>query len=160
MSRNAKIIIAIVLVVLVIVICCFTFGKNKKEETKNENDVTVENVVDDDVENVSNLANEVETNTVENEVVEDEEPVVEKVTEVKEQGTVYETNSDTGTTDRKQDAIALVKEKWGEDSTVTFRCDSVTNSGEYIIAVVSKESASVKNYFKVNLSTKTVEVDY
>lgn len=160
MSRNAKIIIAIVLVVLVIVICCFTFGKNKKEETKNENDVTVENVVDDDVENVSNLANEVETNTVENEVVEDEETVVEKVTEVKEQGTVYETNSDTGTTDRKQDAIALVKEKWGEDSTVTFRCDSVTNSGEYIIAVVSKESASVKNYFKVNLSTKTVEVDY
>ena len=160
MSRNAKRIIAIVLVVLVIVICCFTFGKNKKEETKNENDVTVENVVDDDVENVSNLANEVETNTVENEVVEDEEPVVEKVTEVKEQGTVYETNSDTGTTDRKQDAIALVKEKWGEDSTVTFRCDSVTNSGEYIIAVVSKESASVKNYFKVNLSTKTVEVDY
>ncbi len=160
MSRNAKIIIAIVLVVLVIVICCFTFGKNKKEETKNENDVTVENVVDDDVENVSNLANEVETNTVENEVVEDEEPVVEKVTEVKEQGAVYETNSDTGTTDRKQDAIALVKEKWGEDSTVTFRCDSVTNSGEYIIAVVSKESASVKNYFKVNLSTKTVEVDY
>lgn len=160
MSRNAKIIIAIVLVVLVIVICCFTFGKNNKEETKNENDVTIENVVDDDVENVSNLANEVETNTVENEVVEDEEPVVEKVTEVKEQGTVYETNSDTGTTDRKQDAIALVKEKWGEDSTVTFRCDSVTNSGEYIIAVVSKESASVKNYFKVNLSTKTVEVDY
>lgn len=159
MSRNVKIIIAIIFVVLVIVICCFTFGKNKKEETAN--DVAQESIVENEnVENVSNVVNEIESNTVENEVVEDEEPVVENVTEVKEQGTVYESNSDTGTTDRKQDAIALVKEKWGEDSTVTFRCDSVTNNGEYIIAVVSKETASVKNYFKVNLSTKTVEVDY
>lgn len=159
MSKNTKIIIAVVLVILVIVICCFTFGKSKKEEQKN--DVNTENVVSNDIEeNVANTENEVDTNSVENTVVEDEEPIIENVTEVEKQGTVYESNSDTGTTDRKQDAIALVKEKWGEDSTVTFRCDSVSNNGEYIIAVVSKETASVKNYFRVNLTTKTVEVDY
>ena len=84
----------------------------------------------------------------------------ENKTEVPEQGKVYEENSDVGTTDKKQQAIALVKDKWGEDSTVTFRCDSITNDGEYIIAVVSSQTASVKNYFKVNLDTKTVEVDY
>lgn len=159
MSRNTKIIIAVILVVLVIVICCFTFGKKENEEPNNN--VNSENVVDNEsVENVTNTENEIDTNSVANEVIEDDEPIVENVTEVKPQGTVYESNSDTGTTDRKQDAIALVKEKWGEDSTVTFRCDSVSSNGEYIIAVVSKETASVKNYFKVNLTTKTVEVDY
>lgn len=154
MSRNAKIIISVVLVVLVIVICCFTFGKNKKEEPQNDvnNETVVENIID-------NTVGEENTNSIENEVIEDE-PVIENVTEVKQQGSVYESNSNAGTTDKKQDAIALVKEKWGEDSTVTFRCDSVSNDGEYIIAVVSKETASVKNYFRVNLSTKTVEVDY
>ena len=155
MSKNAKIVIAVILVVLVIIICCFTFRKNKNKE----NDVENENIVTNEtVETVANIANEVGTNSVENEVVEEE--IVENVTEVKPQGTVYESNSNAGTTDKKQDAIALVKEKWGEDSTVTFRCDSVSNNGEYIIAVISKETATVKNYFKVNLATKTVEVDY
>ncbi len=153
MSKNAKIIIAVILVILVIIICCFTFGKNKEKENDVQNVVTNEAI-----ENVANIANELETNSVENEVIEEE--IIEKVTEVKPQGTVYESNSNAGTTDKKQDAIALVKEKWGEDPTVTFRCDSVSNNGEYIIAVVSKESATVKNYFKVNLEKKTVEVDY
>ena len=138
MSKNTKIIIAVVLVILVIVLCFSTMGKNKE----NENEVKNENL------------------TVTNEIVEDEAEMVENVTEVKPQGSVYESNSNAGTTDKKQDAIALVKEKWGEDESVTFRCDSVSNNGEYIIAVVSKDSASVKNYFKVNLETKTVEVDY
>ena len=156
MSKNAKIVIAVVLVVLVIIICCFTLGKNKEKES----DVGSENIVTNEVEENEdeNIVNEIESNTVENEVVEEE--IIENVTEVKPQGTVYESNSNAGTTDKKQDAIALVKEKWGEDSTVTFRCDSVSSNGEYIIAVVSKETATVKNYFKVNLDTKTVEVDY
>ena len=155
MSRNTKIIIAVILVVLVIVICCCTFMKKDKKEN-DQNTITnevVENLVEDNV---------IE-NTITNEVVETkkvEEPIIENVTEVKPQGTVYESSADTGTTDKKQEAIALVKEKWGEDSTVTFRCDSVSANGEYVIAVVSKETASVKNYFKVNLKTKTVEVDY
>lgn len=159
MSKNAKIVIAVVLVVLVVIICCFTFGKNKDKQDDNVNaeNIITNKVVENEDEN-ENVVNETEANTVENEVVEEE--IIENVTEVKPQGTVYESNSNAGTTDKKQDAIALVKEKWGEDPTVTFRCDSVSNDGEYIIAVVSKESATVKNYFKVNLTTKTVEVDY
>ena len=64
------------------------------------------------------------------------------------------------TTNKKQEAIDKVKEVWGEDNTVTYRCDSVTNDGEYIIAVVSTETMTVKNYFRVNLEKNTVEVDY
>ena len=158
MSREAKIIIAVVLIIIVI-ICCFTLGK---KDNKNENEVTNEivNEIENEVSNeiTNNVENEVETNTaVENKV---EEVVIENVIEVEPQGTIYETNSDIGTTDKKQEAINLVKEKWGEDDTVTFRCDSITNDGEYIIAVISSQSATVKNYFKVNLETETVEVDY
>lgn len=156
MSRNTKIIIAVILIILVIVICCFTFMKKDKDDTKsNENVIANETAIENIVEN--SVVNEI----VENKIVEEkEEPIIENVTEVKPQGTVYESKTDTGTTDKKQEAIGLVKEKWGEDSTVTFRCDSVSSKGEYIIAVVSKETATVKNYFKVNLKTKTVEVDY
>lgn len=156
MSKNAKIVIAVVFIVLVIIICCMTLGKNKE---KKDDNINTENVVTNEVieKEDENVVNEIESNRVENEV---EEEIIENVTEVKPQGTVYETNSNAGTTDKKQDAIALVKEKWGEDSTVTFRCDSVSSNGEYIIAVISKETAIVKNYFKVNLDTKTVEVDY
>lgn len=159
MSRNTKIIIAVILVILVIVICCCTFMKKDKKESKNNENVIANEIVENTVEeNV--LDNSIANEIVENKVVEEKEPIIENVTEVKPQGTVYESKTDAGTTDKKQEAIALVKEKWGEDSTVTFRCDSVSTNGEYVIAVVSKESASVKNYFKVNLKTKTVEVDY
>ena len=140
MSKNSKIVIAVLLVIAVILICVFAVPKKDGEEVINNTQET-ENVV----------------NEVENKV---EEPVIENKTEVPEQGKVYEENSDVGTTDKKQQAIALVKDKWGEDSTVTFRCDSITNDGEYIIAVVSSQTASVKNYFKVNLEAGTVEIDY
>ena len=150
MSKNSKIVIAVLLVIAVILICVFTVPKKDDEEVVNNKQET------------ENIENEVENKVEENIVVENkvEEPVIENKTEVPEQGKVYEENSDVGTTDKKQQAIALVKDKWGEDSTVTFRCDSITNDGEYIIAVVSSQTASVKNYFKVNLEAGTVEIDY
>lgn len=155
MSKNVKILIAVILVILVIVLCCTIGGK--KDNTNTTNETITNDILENDI-----VENEVETNTVANEIEENdsEEKIIENVLEVKPQGTVYESNSDIGTTDKKQEAINLVKQKWGEDNSVTFRCDSINSSGEYIIAVVSKESASVKNYFKVNLDTQTVEIDY
>ena len=152
MSKNVKIIITIVLVIVVVIICCCVFGKNK--EKKQDTDFS-ENIITNEIIKEENKIKE--DNTVKNEV---NEEIIQNVVNVEKQGTVYETNTNAGTTDKKQDAIDLVKEKWGEDYTVTFRCDSITNKGEYIIAVVSKETATVKNYFKVNLATKNVEVDY
>ena len=54
----------------------------------------------------------------------------------------------------------MVKQEWGEDDTVSFSCDSVTTQGEYIIAVTSLETATVRNYFRVNLENKTVTVEF
>lgn len=155
MSRNEKIFIVIVLITIVIIVLFSVFRKKDEPDISNEN--LIENNIENEIEK-----NEIDTNTFnENEVKNEiEETIIENITEVEPQGTVYESNSDLGTTDKKQQAIDLVKQTWGEDDTVTFRCDSVNSKGEYVIAVVSKETASVKNYFKVNLKTKTVEIDY
>ena len=86
--------------------------------------------------------------------------VDKQITNIVPQGTAYNENSQVGTTNKKQEAINLVKEKWGEDSTVSFSCDSVTSNGEYIIAVTSLETATVRNYFRVNLEKKTVTIEF
>lgn len=153
---NKKVIIVFLIVIVVVVLCC-TLG-NRKENTNTTNENLVNNELEEnDVD--KNLVNTIK-NEVEEETETEEKTVIENVTKLEPQGTVYETNSDIGTTDKKQQAIDLVKEKWGEDGTVSFRCDSVNSKGEYVIAVVSKETATVKNYFKVNLNTKSVEIDY
>ncbi len=152
-KEKMSIVIFAIIIILVVVVCTL---KNDKKETNITNEIVEENIIANDIYS-ENKIDENKVEEVENKV---EEPIIENVTKVEPQGTVYESNSNVGTTDKKQEAINLVKQTWGEDDTVTFRCDSVNSKGEYIIAVVSKESASVKNYFKVNLNTKTVEVDY
>lgn len=155
MDNKIKICIAIILV-LVVVICIATFSGKKETEEVNSN--TVENVTntfeEDDTET------ETVESSVENVAMKEMQEGDEKL-ETKDFSTsVYEAQSEVGTTSKKEEAVNLVKAQWGEDDTVTFSCDSVTQDGIYIIAVTSKERAVVLNYFKVNLSTKTVEVDY
>lgn len=168
MSKKVKIIISIILVIIVCIICFFTFKNLTKTEEINsdiQNDVidkniTEENIIDENEIEPENIIDE------ENEVKQEEEKetpnnkLEKNSTEVVPSSSVYESDSDIGTTNKKQEAIDLVKEKWGEDSSVDFRCDSVTTNGEYIIAVLSIESATVRNYFRVNLENKTVEIDY
>ena len=105
------------------------------------------------------LAKTIKENNIKNEVTQNKE-TSETIIEQVPQGTAYESATQTGTTNKKEEAINLVKQEWGEDNSVIFTCDSVTSDGEYIIAVISKESATVKNYFKVNLENKTVEIKY
>lgn len=158
MNKFEKIVIVIILVIIAVIIISATFRKDDSENDEvNENvlNTTSTNIIEN-VENES-IENEIVENTVSNEIA---EPIIENVTKVEPQGTVYESGANHGTTDKKQEAIDLVKEKWGEDNTVTFRCDSVTSDGEYIIAVVSTKTASVKNYFKVNLAHQTVTIEY
>lgn len=159
MNKKIKIIILIVLIILVCVICFFTFKNNSTEVN-----ISADETNEINTNNVTNETNEIENEVISNEIentnqeVSTSQPMTP--TEIVPSSSVYESNTDVGTTNKKQEAIELVKQKWGEDSSVTFRCDSVTTDGEYIIAVVSLESASVRNYFKVNLETKTVTIDY
>lgn len=162
-KKNVIIVIVLIIVAIVLAIVAgqVTFNLTKKDK-----------------ETSSNVANETSNSTIvaqytmdketqysivpENTVDEGNNTITEQKsgTNTVPSSTIYETNPDLGATDRKQEAIELVKKEWGEDNTVTFRCDYVTESGEYRIAVISTETASVKNYFTVNLENKTVEVEY
>lgn len=167
MSKKSKI-IAVTVIIVILAICVFAYEK----VTNKDEPVVSQNIIQDEEEIV-------EENVIKNEIIEEnivEEPVEktieenitpqETVTTLPEPTTIYqsqeiyESNSDVGTTDKKEQAIEMVKQTWGEDSTVTFTCDSVTTEGEYIIAVTSLETATVRNYFRVNLSNKTVSVEY
>ena len=161
MSKKVKILIAIVLIVIVVVVLFFTFRSGDGEKLNNNQ--TVNNSAINESNDENNTSNNISNNTVNN-TSNNENKVENKSTEtvsnLVEQGAVYKNNSEVGTTDKKQQAIDLVKIKWGEDSTVSFSCDSVEENGEYIIAVTSLETATVRNYFRVNLETKEVTIEF
>lgn len=162
MNKRGKIIIAIVLVLLVIIIGMFTFSEKENSQNK---------VMENEKQNVNTgeeniiINNEIENENIVNEVVEDNEEENMIVNTAKpstnyQSKDVYESNPDIGSTDKKQEAINLVKSTWGEDDSVTFSCDSITSDGEYIIAVTDNQAAIVRNYFRVNLQNQTVTVEY
>ena len=121
---------------------------NEEENIIDENTTIVENVINNVAIEESNTVQTIQNAIVQDNLISSPEK------------NAYESEKDLGSTSKKQEAINMVKEYWGEDNTVTFSCDSVTSNGEYIIAVVSKNTASVSGYFRVNLEKKTVEVDY
>ena len=136
-----------------------TAQENKVKENKTEENIIVENESKEENKIVENKVADTSNKNITDKVVPANQTDPTTGTYVAPSSAVYE-STDIGSTDKKQQAIELVKKQWGEDNTVSFRCDSVTSEGEYIIAVISSESASVKNYFRVNINTKTVEVDY
>ena len=72
-----------------------------------------------------------------------------------------ENNTNSSDSEPKTDeekAISIVKKEWGADNSVDFVFDHVEND-EYIVAVKDRSTATVKYYFRVNLETKTVEMD-
>ena len=162
MSKSTKIIITVILILIVLVVIVFAFTNPKKG--LNENTTNTANETNNSIENKISQENILEENTVQNKIqnqnISQQDDKVESVTNIVPQGTAYSSDSDTGTTNKKQEAIELVKQKWGEDSTVAFSCDSVTSDGEYIIAVTSLETATVRNYFRVNLKNKTVTIEF
>lgn len=155
---NKKIAIIVVCVILVVIsVCTVLFSKKENGKDNTIDNEVVENILNENEIEPENIAEE---NKVENEVVEPIQTEPNTGTSVVPSSAIYESNSDVGTTDKKQQAIDLVKNYWGEDSDATYRCDYVDSNGEYIIAISSMQTASIKGYFRVNLENKTVDIEY
>ncbi len=152
-----------VLVVIITFVLLFDLQKKASNiaNAKNVNEVNIENIID----NTNINAN---TNTVENIV--DENSVINETTQnnnttstqnVQTPQTAVTSGDDDKLAENKQkQAVELVKQKWGTDSKVYFTNENVKSSGEYIVAARDKSTTEVKQYFKVNIETGTVEVDY
>ena len=164
---DKKIVSIIILIIIIIAALVYTYKNNNTvnvniEATQNiteVNEIKEENTIAENTEIIENVnentysADNQNVNTVQNAIIQD------NLISSPEKN-IYESEKDVGSTNKKQEAINLVKEYWGEDDKVTFTCDSVLSKSEYIVAVVSKKTASVSGYFRVNIDTKTVEVDY
>lgn len=165
MDRNVKIIIIVVLLVILLGICTFAYTRRNEAQNVENNIANEENLVEENniIEN-NDIQEQIVDDPVEddtNEEIDVTEPVSTTIPETTYQSQkAYEASDTVGTTDKKEEAINLVKEYWGPDDTVTYRCDSITTDGEYIIAVTSTETATVKGFFRVNLENKSVTVEF
>lgn len=140
-------------------------NKANKISSKNETNTvntSVKNEVNNNVvseyPNFSYNANTVSNTNVENKV--DESKKNENKTSNQDV-----TNNKTEVTDEKNDtpdkekALELAKKEWGEDNSVYFTNEGVS-SGKYIVAVRDKSNTAVKLFYKIDLNTKIVEVDW
>lgn len=104
-----------------------------------ENEITVEN--ENTVEN--EVKNNIPTNNSTNSVISNPTEETDEVDSVSD----------------KDKAIAMVQAEWGSDPSVYFTSEGIS-SGNYIVAVRDKSNTSVKMFYKVNLETNTVEIDW
>lgn len=146
-----------IICILIVVIAFYMIFdiKNKVEENMyNTEDISNEFVDDNIIENeiLNGIENDVEESNINNTVLNETNTLSNDI--------VPEEDIEEGSTAKKQEAIKLVKKTWGEDSSVTFRCETVKSNGEYVVAVILKSSGSVKAYFNVNLENKNVEIDF
>lgn len=152
--------ICVLVVVLTFVLLFDMRNKASKiADSKNANEVNNENVAHNT--NTNTVENIVDENSAKNETVENTNTTNTKKEEIKTPQTAVTSGDDDKLAENKQNqAVELVKQKWGSDSKVYFTNESVNSKGEYIVAARDKSSTEVKNYFKVNIETGTVEVDY
>ena len=167
MRRNLKIIVPIASFIVVIAAFYMIFDIQKKVEQVNygTNDIDANEVVSfDDEENT------VDENEVENESA---NTALEETNTSKDTNTSTDTNTtntalkeevseedDSFSKSKLDQAKSLVEKTWGKDDTVYFTNEGMNSDGLYMVAVRDKTSTAVKNYFKVNLETKKVQVDY
>lgn len=164
--KNNKILILVLILALIIVGLLI---RDNDELGKPENNVTqnkvqqVENKVTNKIENkVENTEKNEVNNKVENVV---ENTVANNVVENKVQNEVIENTTTEETTtsqppkqDNDQKAINMVKQDWGEDSSVTFKIDEKKENGKYVVSVVDKNTTAVLVWYDVDVENNTIQV--
>lgn len=169
---NKKIVIIISIIALIIGMLVITF---KVKELKDIEDRNIEYLQEEALKAEQNIIesqiNE-EENTVEQENITDtqntqsdesvrsteqnntqtETPVQSQV-EGEEEKNSKENQSSEENNDEK--ALRLVKEEWGEDSTVYYTIDNQSDD-TYSISVRSKETTATLAEYEANISTETV----
>lgn len=168
MRRSTKIIIAGLCIFVVALTLFLIFDMQRQLSKRNlnnpieENTATNSNSTSNVQANTTNTAKN-ENNTVNETVTKNEvtQNVVEQNT-VKNNDVIQETemNQVVETEKNNETAIDLVKKKWGaDDESVYYTNEGINDTGEYLVAVRSKESTFAIANFKVNMSTKEVEID-
>ena len=150
MRRSTKIIIAGLCIFVVALTLFLIFDMQRQLSKRTSNNPIEENTATN-----SNSTSNVQANTT-NTAKNENNTVNETVTKNEVTQNVVEQN----TVKNNETAIDLVKKKWGaDDESVYYTNEGINDTGEYLVAVRSKESTFAIANFKVNMSTKEVEID-
>lgn len=161
MKKGLKIIVPLICIIIVGITFYMIYDiRNKVEEINyGTNDIEVNEVEEEIKVEIENIVEENDdTNTVENET--STNTVVANTTDTNTVQEEVSDDEDAYSKNKLDLAKSLVQKSWGEDSTVYFTNEGINSEGLYMVAARDKTSTAVKNYFKVNLNTKKVEVDY
>ena len=157
MRKYLYFIVPIICVIVVIITFYMIFDiKNKVEEANYGTENIQVNEIEEEI---------IEENIVEQNIVIDNENtnITDSATNTSNSNTTKEEISeedDSYSKKKLDEAISLVQKAWGEDNTVYFTNEGLNSEGVYMVAARDKTSTAVKNYFKVDLENKKVQVDY
>lgn len=152
-----KLILPIICIVIVVITFVLLFDMKKKAgNNEDSNNINTENVVENTNTNIVE-ENIIEENTVVNET---ETNTVVDDTENTATSEVVSNKDDNLSADKQAKALKLVKEHWGADDSIYLTNESVASKNEYIVAVRDKSTTEVKQYFRVNIETGKVKVEY
>lgn len=135
-----KRIIVFIMVIAVVGVAIFLSVKilNKPETpTNNKNVVSSNNQI---------AYNEISYNTIENTII--SANIIENQIQIT-------TNIGPDTANAKEKAIKLVKDDWGEDTSVYFYVDEVNENGKYIVSVRDNATTSVVVWYEVDVKNNT-----
>lgn len=140
-----KTVIVIVIVLMIIGICIFAFIGNK------ENKIDINNNA------ISNNKENIEQNQQGNQTTQN---IVENITENEIIGNIVENTVSSETFEEspkssEEKAIIIVKNDWGNSSSVKISVDGINENGKYIVAVRDINTTEALAFYTVDISTET-----
>lgn len=150
-------------VIAVVATFYMIFDMNKKIEEKNYNVDDINNEAENNTSNDENSVDNENTNSenASNTTANDNSTNNNSNNNSKNTSTSVSENKEpvgnlTDSTDKKEQAINLVKKNWGDDNTVLFDC--YVNSNDEYIVTVSSTSGKVISYYKVDLEKGQIDL--
>ncbi len=150
-------------VIAVVATFYMIFDMNKKIEEKNYNVDDINNEAENNISNDENSVDNENTNSenVSNSTTNSNSTNNNSSNNSKNTNTSVSENKEpvgnlTDSTDKKEQAINLVKKNWGDDNTVLFDC--YVNSNDEYIVTVSSTSGKVISYYKVDLEKGQIDL--
>lgn len=160
----------IIFVVLVIITFILIFNMQAKVDEKILNSTTdnkvneEDNIVQEQLEN-ENIVDDNNQDVIENEIENEVTNTISNSTSTSNvtinQNVITEDEfKEISTIDNKEKAVELVKDKYDNGDGTIFFCDSVLNSGEFVVAAKAPNSSTISAYYKVDLNTKNIDIIY
>ena len=173
MNKNGKkALVIILLIILIGIVIWFVYKKVTSNNTNlvptNET-LSQDSIIGNDIlQNAVDEANEIEENTVTNDITNEvsDGKVEEEEKEPEEEKEGSSSNNSSGSevvsgteTSREERAIELTKEyyadEYGSTDGIYFRCDSVNSDGRY--RVIASANAATVGFFYVDINNGKVE---